>query len=109
MQRLVGDRPRSLRVPENLDHVDRLRNVGEARKYAPTEQFLTAETGGFLTTATAKDLALRYEEIERDLREQYAVRYQITDASKPNQWRDVKVRVKPDNVIARTISGYFTP
>jgi Ca-activated chloride channel family protein len=72
-------------------------------------RFLATETGGFLVSATSKDLQSRYRDIERELREQYAIRYQVTDLSRPNEWRDVKVLVKLQDAVARTISGYFTP
>jgi Ca-activated chloride channel homolog len=71
--------------------------------------YLANESGGFLTTATANNLIAKYREIERDLREQYAIKYQVTAASRPNEWRDVKVVVKARDVEARTIKGYFTP
>ena len=71
--------------------------------------YLASETGGFLISANAGDLARKYAEIEKDLRGQYAISYQITDASRPNEWRDVKVRIKPRELTARTISGYFAP
>ena len=69
--------------------------------------YLASETGGFLISANAADLSRKYGEIEKDLRGQYAISYQITDASRPNEWRDVKVRVRPRELTARTISGYF--
>jgi Ca-activated chloride channel family protein len=84
----------------------------EADDYADDRdrlQFLAAETGGFLTGATAEDLNAKYTEIERELREQYTIRYQVTDVSRTNEWRDVRIRVKARDVVARTISGYFTP
>lgn len=71
--------------------------------------FLASETGGFLVSAIARDLARKYEAIERDLRAQYEIKYQVTDLAQPNEWRPVKVKVKSGELQARTISGYFTP
>ena len=72
-------------------------------------RFLTSESGGFLVSATTENLEAKYRQIERDLREQYAIKYQITDAARANEWRDVKVLVRGKDVVARTIRGYFTP
>jgi VWFA-related protein len=72
-------------------------------------QYLAAETGGFLVTASARNLQARYTEIERDLRAQYAIIYQITDLARHNQWRKVNVMLKTPQLTARTIRGYFAP
>ncbi|HUF18884.1 MAG TPA: VWA domain-containing protein, partial [Thermoanaerobaculia bacterium] len=71
--------------------------------------FLATETGGFLISAIAKDLPKKYATIEQDLRAQYAIKYQVTDLAAANEWRQVRVRVKPPELSARTIRGYFTP
>ncbi|HSP33016.1 MAG TPA: VWA domain-containing protein, partial [Thermoanaerobaculia bacterium] len=68
---------------------------------------LAAETGGFVAVAREQDLAAKYHEIEKDLRAQFAIRYQITDYAKPNQWRAVRVLVASPKLTARTIRGYF--
>ncbi|HSP15377.1 MAG TPA: VWA domain-containing protein [Thermoanaerobaculia bacterium] len=70
---------------------------------------LAADTGGFVATATEQNLQAKYHEIERDLRAQFAIRYQITDYAKPNQWRPIRVLVASPKLTARTIRGYFTP
>ena len=70
---------------------------------------LAAETGGFVATATERNLIARYAEIEKDLRAQFAIRYQITDYAKPNEWRRVRVLLQSPKLIARTIRGYFAP
>ncbi|MEA2343082.1 MAG: Ca-activated chloride channel, partial [Thermoanaerobaculia bacterium] len=57
-------------------------------------QYLAAETGGFLVTASAQNLQARYADIEKDLRAQYAITYQITDLARHNQWRKVHVMLK---------------
>jgi len=72
-------------------------------------QYLATETGGFLVTASAKNLQARYADIERDLRAQYAITYQITDLARHNQWRKVHVMLKSPQLTARTIRGYFAP
>ncbi|HVT43194.1 MAG TPA: VWA domain-containing protein [Thermoanaerobaculia bacterium] len=77
-------------------HIDRLR-------------YLAGQTGGFLTMATSRTLDQRYADIERELREQYAIKYQIAGMSKPNEWRKVRVLLVSPTMTARTISGYFSP
>ena len=72
-------------------------------------QYLAAETGGFLVTASAQNLQARYADIEKDLRAQYAITYQITDLARHNQWRKVHVMLKSPQLTARTIRGYFAP
>jgi VWFA-related protein len=72
-------------------------------------RFLAAETGGFVATATQQNLMARYNAIERDLRAQFAILYQVSDMAKPNQYRRVRVVIDSPKLEARTIKGYFTP
>jgi VWFA-related protein len=72
-------------------------------------QYLAGETGGFLITASAENLQAKYADIEKDLRAQYAITYQITDLPHHNQWRNVHVMLKTPQLTARTIRGYFAP
>ena len=72
-------------------------------------KFLSAESGGFVAEAQQHDLAAKYGEIERDLRAQFAIRYQISDYAKRNEWRKVRVVLNSPKLIARTIGGYFAP
>jgi hypothetical protein len=51
----------------------------------------------------------RYGEIEKDLRAQFAITYEVSDFGKSNQWRTVRVLVNSPKLTARTIRGYFTP
>ena len=71
--------------------------------------YLATQTGGFVSTATQQNLMARYSEIERDLRAQFAITYQISDFGKSNEWRNVRVLVNSPKLTARTIKGYFTP
>lgn len=71
--------------------------------------FLAAETGGFIATATQQNLMARYEAIEKDLRAQFAIKYQVSDFGKANQYRRVQVVLDSPKLTARTIKGYFTP
>ena len=73
--------------------------------------YLAGQTGGFVVTANAaqRDLQAKYAAIERDLRAQFAIRYQITDNKKPNAWRKVRVLLNSPKLTARTIRGYFAP
>lgn len=72
-------------------------------------RYLAGETGGFVATATHQNLMARYEAIEKDLRAQFAIRYQITDFARSNQYRRVRVVLDSPKLTARTIKGYFTP
>ena len=72
-------------------------------------KFLSAESGGFVAEAQEHSLAAKYAEIERDLRAQFAIRYQITDYAKRNEWRKVRVLLNSSKLTARTIGGYFAP
>ena len=83
---------------------------------APAEQqdvdrmnYLSGETGGFLVTASAENLQAKYGAIEKDLRAQYAILYQISDLVKHNEWRKVHVMLNSPKLTARTIRGYFAP
>lgn len=71
--------------------------------------YLAGETGGFLVTANANNLSQKYGAIEKDLRAQYAILYQISGLAHHNQWRRVHVLVDSPQLTARTIRGYFAP
>lgn len=72
-------------------------------------RFLAADTGGFVATATQQNLLAKYNEIEKDLRAQFAILYQVSDFAKSNQYRRVRVTIDSPKLTARTIKGYFTP
>jgi VWFA-related protein len=72
-------------------------------------RYLAGETGGFVATATQQNLMARYEAIEKDLRAQFAIKYQISDFGRANEWRAVRVVIDSPKLTARTIKGYFTP
>src|SRR5205085_294019 len=71
--------------------------------------YLAAETGGFLVTASEKNLSAKYGDIERDLRAQYAILYKVVDYAKHGAWRKVRVVLNSPRLTARTINGYFAP
>jgi VWFA-related protein len=70
-------------------------------------QYLAAQTGGFVAQASEQNLQAKYGDIEKDLRAQYEILYQISDFAKRNQWRRVNVQLKSPTLMARTIRGYF--
>jgi VWFA-related protein len=70
---------------------------------------LAAQTGGFVATATEHNLAQKYHEIEKDLRAQFAILYQVTDYTRQNEWRRIQVTMRSPKLVARTIRGYFAP
>jgi Ca-activated chloride channel family protein len=72
-------------------------------------RYLSTQTGGFVATATEQNLMAKYSEIEKDLRAQFAITYQVSDFGKSNEWRPVRVVVNSPKLTARTIKGYFTP
>jgi len=72
-------------------------------------KFLAGETGGFVAIADDQTLQAKYGEIEKDLRAQFAIRYQVTDYAKKNEWRRVRVVLASPKLTARTIRGYFAP
>lgn len=73
-------------------------------------KFIATETGGFVATGGQQaTLASKYSAIEKDLRAQFAIVYQIADFSKHNEWRKVRVLLKSPRLTARTIGGYFAP
>lgn len=72
-------------------------------------RFVAEETGGFVAAATQQNLMARYEAIEKDLRAQFAIKYQIADFGKSNEYRRVRVVLDSPKLTARTIKGYFTP
>jgi Ca-activated chloride channel family protein len=72
-------------------------------------RYLAAETGGFVATATEQNLMAKYHEIEKDLRAQFAIKYQVSDLGKTNEWRNVRVMMDSPKLTARTIKGYFAP
>lgn len=72
-------------------------------------KYFAAQTGGFVATATQQNLEARYAAIERDLRAQFAITYQVSDSSKANEYRRVRVVIDSPKLEARTIKGYFTP
>ena len=81
---------------------------GEARDLERL-RFLAGETGGFVATATQQNLTAKYEAIEKDLRAQFAIKYQVSDFGKTNEYRRVRVVLDSPKLTARTIKGYFTP
>jgi Ca-activated chloride channel homolog len=108
---------------QSFDDIDRVSKEAGIPLYfiaydsgMPTEQqeidrmnYLAGETGGFLVTASAENLQAKYHDIEKDLRAQYAILYQIGGLAKHNEWRNVRVVLNSPKLTARTIRGYFAP
>jgi VWFA-related protein len=81
----------------------------DAQRNLERLRYLASQTGGFVATATEQNLMAKYTEIEKDLRAQFAIKYQVSDFGKSNEWRPVRVVVNSPKLTARTIKGYFTP
>jgi Ca-activated chloride channel homolog len=56
---------------------------------------------------SAKHLESIYRQINEELRSQYLLTYYSTNPGGKDRWRKVEVRVEPNNLQARTISGYY--
>jgi Ca-activated chloride channel family protein len=56
---------------------------------------------------SAKHLENIYRQINEELRSQYLLTYYSTNPGGKDRWRKVEVRVEPNNLQARTISGYY--
>ncbi|MCB1055317.1 MAG: hypothetical protein KDD11_07355, partial [Acidobacteria bacterium] len=69
---------------------------------------LSGETGGrsFFIGEVA-ELDEIYDLIQQDLRSQYLLAYQSSNTADDERFRSVEVRVKPDGLSAKTISGYY--
>ena len=68
---------------------------------------MSRETGGAVYYVdSARGLAGVYKEIDEELRSQYLLTY-TPPVRKGTAWRKVEVKVTPDNLQARTISGYY--
>ncbi|HKC26093.1 MAG TPA: VWA domain-containing protein [Thermoanaerobaculia bacterium] len=69
---------------------------------------LAKETGGTVYyIESAKNLAKIYAEINEELRSQYLLSYIPQNKTQNNAWRKIEVKMTPDNLQARTISGYY--
>jgi VWFA-related protein len=69
---------------------------------------IAKETGGTVYYVdSAKNLAKIYAEIDEELRSQYLLSYIPQNKSQNNAWRKIDVKITPDNLTARTISGYY--
>ena len=68
---------------------------------------MARETGGTVYYIDhARNLAGVYKEIDEELRSQYLLSY-TPQARTGNKWRKIEVKMTPDNLQARTISGYY--
>jgi VWFA-related protein len=69
---------------------------------------LAEETGGrAFYIKSAADLAAIYGTIQQDLRSQYLIAYQSTNASPEANFRTVEVKVDRPGVEAKTLHGYY--
>jgi VWFA-related protein len=69
---------------------------------------LAKETGGTVYYIdVARNLASVYKEIDEELRNQYLLTYVPQAKPDTDKWRKIEVKMTPDNLTARTISGYY--
>jgi Ca-activated chloride channel family protein len=68
------------------------------------------ETGGkSFSVGDSKDLPAIYDQIARELANQYTLGYMSTNQKRDGAWRKVTVQMVPAEARARTRSGYFAP
>ena len=81
------------------------RGDGEARKAL---EKLAEETGGrAYFAAAAEELSPIYQAIEEELRSQYLLVYQSTNAKADKKFRTVEVKMRESGLEAHTIRGYY--
>lgn len=69
---------------------------------------MSKETGGSIYYIdSARNLSKIYSEINEELRSQYLLSYLPQNKSISSAWRKIEVKMSPDNLTARTISGYY--
>jgi hypothetical protein len=69
---------------------------------------MARETGGTVYYVdSARNLGKIYAEIDEELRSQYLLSYVPQNKSVSTMWRKIEVKMTPDNLVARTISGYY--
>jgi VWFA-related protein len=68
------------------------------------------ETGGkSFSVGDSKDLPAIYDQIARELANQYTLGYMSTNRKNDGAWRKVTVQMVPGEARARTRTGYFAP
>ena len=68
------------------------------------------ETGGrSFTVEDSKNLPAIYDQIARELMNQYTLGYVSTNPKRDGAWRKVTVQMVPAEARARTKTGYFAP
>lgn len=71
---------------------------------------ISYETGGkSFTVEDSKSLPAIYEQIARELANQYTLGYVSTNQKRDGAWRKVTVQMTPAEARARTKTGYFAP
>src|SRR5688500_2778610 len=83
-----------------------------AREYAIGKKYLeelAAYTGGrvFWPEATPGGLTAAFEGIAEELRRQYNIGYSPTEAGRPGQRKQIKVRVDRSNLVLRARDSYI--
>ena len=69
---------------------------------------IAEETGGrSFFVATATELKPIYAAIEKELRSQYLIAYQSTNASEDTNFRSVELKVDQSGLEVKTIRGYY--
>ena len=86
---------------------------GPARAWNQAEFVLRSishETGGkSFSVGDSKDLPAIYDQIARELANQYTLGYMSTNPKRDGAWRKVTVQMAPPDNRARTKTGYFAP
>jgi Ca-activated chloride channel family protein len=86
---------------------------GPTRAWNQAEYVLRAisfETGGkSFTVEDSKSLPAIYDQIARELANQYTLGYVSTNQKRDGAWRKITVQMAPPDSRARTKTGYFAP
>lgn len=71
-------------------------------------EYLVRQNGGVVVAASSETIAAAYEAIERDLRNQYLVTYEVASSGATGKWHPITVSTTRPGEMVRTILGYFS-
>ncbi len=88
-------------------------NGEKKAEYAAGREYLTklsAYSGGTLVDARKiEDLSQAFRQIARELSSQYSIGYYPSDFQRDGEYHSVEVRLKQEELTARTRQGYYAP
>jgi VWFA-related protein len=72
-------------------------------------QLVEATGGQAFFPSAMKDVESAYEKVLAEIKGQYHLGYQSTNAAKDGAWRKVEIRLKRPDLRIRSRKGYFAP